>query len=329
MSGRSVAAAREALRGFNEDNELAVDVRAGLSDTPKWLNAKYLYDPLGSALFDAICRLPWYEVTRAEQRLLACQAASILAAADPELIVELGPGAGEKLAALVSGAPLTAARPLHLHLIDISAAALARAARTVGDLPHTRVTTSEATYEQGIARFATHRPVEGPALVLFLGSNIGNFDPPEAFALLSAVRAALQPGDTLLLGADLVKPEATLLRAYDDPLGVTAAFNKNILARLNRELDADFALDRFSHRAVWQPERARIEMHLVSVGAQQVTIPAADLVARFDDGETIWTENSYKYQPAAIERLGQQAGFKVQAQWIDQPGRFALTLFTP
>lgn len=329
MSGRSVAAAREALRGFNADSELAVDVRAGLSDTPKWLNAKYLYDPLGSALFDAICRLPWYEVTRAEQRLLAHHAPAILAAADPELIVELGPGAGEKLASLVGGAPRIAARPLHLHLIDISAAALARAARTVGDLPHTRVTTSEATYDEGIARFATHRPVNGPAMVLFLGSNIGNFDPPDAFALLAAVRAALRPGDTLLLGADLVKPEETLLRAYDDPLGVTAAFNKNLLARLNRELDADFALDRFAHRAVWRPDAARIEMHLVSRGDQQVVIPGADLTVRLADGETIWTESSYKYQPAAIGRLGQQAGLEVQAQWIDQPGRFALTLFTP
>jgi dimethylhistidine N-methyltransferase len=224
--------------------------------------------------------------------------------------------------------PRAAAHPLHLQLVDISAAALARAADTLHDLPNTRVATIEATYEQGIAQLAARRPVDGPAMVVFLGSNIGNFDPPHDAAFLSTVHAALRPGDTLLLGADLVKPEPLLQLAYDDPLGVTAAFNKNLLVRLNSELEADFDLDRFAHRAVWRADASRIEMHLVSLGDQRVRLPGAHLAVTFADGETIWTESSYKYDPAGVEHLGQRAGFTRRAQWIDEPGRFALTLFS-
>jgi dimethylhistidine N-methyltransferase len=327
-------AAAPAIDVPTQRQQLALDVRASLSLMPKQLPSKYLYDPLGSALFDAICRLPWYEVTRAERRLLARHAAAIVSAADPALIVELGPGDGQKLAALVSGsaqarsATRASARPLHLQLVDISAAALARAADTLHDLPDTRVTTIEATYEQGIAQLAARRSIDGPAMVVFLGSNIGNFDPPHDAAFLSTVHAALRPGDTLLLGADLVKPEPQLQLAYDDPLGVTAAFNKNLLVRLNSELEADFDLDRFAHRAVWRAEASRIEMHLVSLGEQSVRLPGAHLAVTFADGETIWTESSYKYDPAGVEHLGHRAGFTRRAQWIDEPGRFALTLFS-
>jgi L-histidine Nalpha-methyltransferase len=316
------------------DATLMADVCTGLTATPKTLPSKYLYDPLGSALFEAICRLPWYEVTRAEQRLLERYAVAIGALADPRLIVELGPGSGDKLATLVR--PLARSQPsIHLHLIDISEAALEQASRTVGQVSHVRVSSSRATYDDGLrelprlhATHATHAThAHGKTMVLFLGSNIGNFDPPQAAALLRNIRAALRPGDTLLLGLDLVKPEAVLQLAYDDPLGVTAAFNKNLLTRLNTELGADFDLDRFAHQARWVVEDSRIEMHLVSRGTQTVRIPGANCTIAFDDCESIWTENSYKYYPEDADRLGAAAGFRAVDQWVDGVGRFALTLF--
>jgi len=308
----------------------ARDVRDRLMQVPKTLPSKYLYDPLGSALFETICRLPWYGVTRAEQRLLAHEAAAIGRAADPAFIAELGPGSGEKLAALVRG--IVSAQPqsqLHLHLIDISASALDLARHTLGDLPgtSTRITASRATYEDGLRELSRVRPAQGRAMVLFLGSNIGNFDLPEGTALLRQAREALRAGDTLLLGADLVKPERDLLLAYDDPLGVTAAFNKNLLVRINNELSGKFPLDRFVHRAVWDAEASRIEMHLVSLDHRDVEIPGARCTVHFERDETIWTESSYKYTTADIEQLGRSAGFVQQAQWIDREGQFALTLF--
>jgi L-histidine N-alpha-methyltransferase len=304
----------------------ALDVRDRLMQAPKTLPSKYLYDPLGSALFEAICRLPWYGVTRAEQRLLAREAAAISRAADPAFLAELGPGSGEKLATLARAIPRTQ-RPLRLHLIDISAAALDLATHTLSDLPRTEISSSRATYEEGLRELDRVRPAQGRAMVLFLGSNIGNFDPPEATALLRQVRDALRPGDTLLLGADLVKPEGDLLLAYDDPLGVTAAFNKNLLVRMNSELGASFALDRFAHCAVWDAEASRIEMHLVSLVDQDVHIPAAQCTVHFDRDETIWTESSYKYGTRDIDSLGTAAGFVQQDHWIDREGEFALTLF--
>jgi dimethylhistidine N-methyltransferase len=305
---------------------LAFDVCDRLLQTPKTLPSKYLYDPLGSAIFEAICRLPWYGVTRAEQRLLASEAQAIGAAADPAFIAELGPGSGEKLAVLASGIRCTHPQ-LHLHLIDISTSALDLATHRLGDLPSTKISSSRITYEDGLRELAQVRPPQGRAMVLFLGSNIGNFDLPEATALLRQVREALRSGDTLLLGADLVKPEHDLLLAYDDPLGVTAAFNKNLLVRINTELGADFALDRFVHRAVWDAEASRIELHLVSLEDQDVVIPGARCTIHFDRDETIWTESSYKYETGDIEHLGASAGFVQRDQWIDREGQFALTLF--
>lgn len=310
------------------DASLIADVCTGLTATPKTLPSKYLYDPLGSALFEAICRLPWYQVTRAEQRLLERYAVAIGALADPRLIVELGPGSGDKLATLVR--PLARAHPLlQLHLIDISAAALDQASRTVGQLSHVRVTTSRATYDDGLRELPRlhTQSTRGKAMLLFLGSNIGNFDPPQSAAMLRNIHAALRPGDTLLLGLDLVKPEPVLQLAYDDPLGVTAAFNKNLLTRLNTELGADFDLEKFAHQARWIEAESRIEMHLVSRGAQTVRIPGANCTIAFEDGESIWTENSYKYYPEDADRLGADAGFRAVDQWVDEAGRFALTLF--
>jgi L-histidine N-alpha-methyltransferase len=315
-----------AARALAPLDAFALDIRDRLTRQPKTLPSKYLYDALGSALFEAICRLPWYGVTRAEQRLLAREGRAIAHAADPAFLAELGPGSGEKLAVLARAVSRTQ-HLLHLHLIDISPAALELASHTLGELPRTRVSTSRATYEDGLRELPHRRPAHGRAMVLFLGSNIGNFEPHVATALLQQIHDVLTPGDTLLLGADLIKPERDLLVAYDDPLGVTAAFNKNLLVRMNTELGANFALDRFAHLAIWRGDESRIEMHLVSLDDQTVDIPGSRCTVRFQRDETIWTENSYKYDTADIERMGTATGFTRQSQWIDVEGQFALTLF--
>lgn len=303
----------------------ARDVRDGLSGTPKTLPPLYFYDALGSALFDAICNLPWYEVTRAEKRLLERHAASVAAASGASFIAELGPGSGEKLA-LLAGAFLRGGRTLHAHLIDISPAALRLAEQRLAELGVT-VSSTCATYEAGLRTLSSERTDSKPALMLMLGSNIGNFEPGDAWTLLAKIRAGLMPGDSLLLGTDLVKPAGSLQLAYDDPLGVTAAFNKNMLVRINRELDANFQLQNFSHRALWNEAASRIEMHLVAQRAQTVEIPGAGVQVHFAEGESVLTECSYKCDPAGVARLGERAGFRTRMQWVDEPGQFALTLF--
>ena len=311
----------EAVRDF------ADEVRRDLAATPKQLQSKYLYNGLGSALFEAICHLPWYRITRAEGRLLARFAPEIVApVGDPVTLTELGCGSGEKLAMIAEALRLRR-RPVAVHLIDISPSALELSERTLGALEHVSVVGHRATYEEGLRHAACQRPARGAMLVLFLGSNIGNFDPPAAREFLDRIRASLRPGDGLLLGADLVKPEADLMLAYDDPLGLTAAFNKNLLLRLNTELLADFDLGAFDHRAVWNADARRMEMHLVSRRAQTVRIPRADVEVSFSEGEAIWTESSYKYDAAEIAALGEARGFRCHAQWIDPDARFALTLF--
>jgi dimethylhistidine N-methyltransferase len=239
-------------------------------------------------------------------------------------VVELGCGSGEKLATLLAHAGADVVRA---HLIDLSEAALTRSVQTlaaVADLD-LRVTTHLATYEDGLLSL----PLDPapPTLVAFLGSNIGNFDQPGAAAFLSLIRAALRPRDQLLLGVDLIKPERDLLLAYDDPLGLTAAFNKNLLLRLNTELDADFAIDRFAHRAVWNGAASRVEMYLVSLAAQDVDVNKAGLRFRLEEGETIWTESSYKFHAEGIRQLVEPAEFVQRHQWIDERAAFALTLF--
>lgn len=307
--------------------QFASDVQYYLSLSPRQLPSRYFYDDLGSALFDAICALPWYGVTRAETRLLASHGRAIVGAVPGlKTIIELGPGNGAKLATLV-GDRLTTDR-LDLRLVDISPSALDLAARTLSALPGVHIATYEAEYEAGLVQAASDTPA-GRALVLFLGSNIGNFDRPGAEEFLRGIRASLRRGDALLMGADLIKPERDLLLAYDDPLGVTAAFNRNLLVRINRELGANFDITRFAHRAVWEPEPSRVEMHLVSLSAQRVRIAAmgedeADIVIA--QGESIWTESSYKYTPVEIVRNLERTGFRLTQQWIDGEDGFALTL---
>lgn len=319
---RSAARATEVqdVRG-----ELLADVRRGLDDTPRRLDPRWFYDELGSILFEAICRLPWYRITRAESALLMRHAGEIAGALGRNpTIIELGPGSGEKLARLVGAAIDRGIRPA-VHLVDVSGQALEMARQTLGSFPGVAPVLHEASYEDGLRR-AAESPRRGRRLVAFLGSNLGNFDPPEALMLVRSVGRSLAPGDLLLLGLDLVKPEADLLRAYADPLGVTAAFNKNLLHRINRELGADFDLDRFDHEARWNAIASRVEMHLVSRERQSVTIPAADMTVRFERGETIWTESSYKFDTRDIAAFGRSAGFAPLRQWTDHDAGFALTL---
>lgn len=323
-SARGTAAPRPSPAP-DERRAFAQAVRYYLQLNPRQLPSRFLYDALGSALFDAICQLPWYRITGAELQLLQRHAPAIgHASRRPGRVVELGCGSGEKLATLLTHGQVDS---VHAHLIDLSGAALERSVQALATIEgrDIRVTTHQAAYEDGLLALPAE-PAD-PTLLAFLGSNIGNFDPPGAAAFLGLIRAALHPRDCLLLGVDLVKPERELLLAYDDPLGLTAAFNKNLLLRLNTELSADFALDRFAHRAVWNPEASRVEMHLVSLAAQAVRVTDAGLEFRLEAGETIWTESSYKYEPEALRQLVEPAGFRQRNLWIDDAARFALTLF--
>jgi dimethylhistidine N-methyltransferase len=318
---RVAAPPEELVRDFAED------LRRDLQLSPRQLQSKYLYDALGSALFEAICLLPWYRITRAEGRLLSrCGGEMVSGVEGPVTLVELGCGSGEKVS-LVARELRKRQRPISVHLIDISPSALALSEKNLGGIEHVSVVGHRATYEEGLRRAARERAPGSTLLVLFLGSNIGNFDPPQSEEFLREIRRALQPGDALLLGADLVKPERELLLAYDDPLGVTAAFNKNLLRRINTELLADFDLDAFDHRAVWNPLERRVEMHLVSRRAQEVVIPRADFLLSLEAGEIIWTESSYKYEAGEVIDLGTGAGFRSAQQWIEPDARFVLSLF--
>lgn len=316
-----------AVKGVTERGRFAEEVKRDLALSPKQLQSKYLYDELGSMLFEAICRLPWYRITRAETRLLKRHGAAILSGwAEPLDIVELGSGSGEKLSLLLGAS--RGSRQFNIHLVDISPAAIELSERTlIGMDEVAEVVGHRTTYEEGLRRAMSDREDVGARLVLLLGSNLGNSDPPAAREFLLEIRESLQPGDGLLLGADLIKPEAELLTAYDDPLGVTAAFNKNVLVRINTELDADFDLDAFEHRAFWNADESRIEMRLVSRRDQSVRIEAADVTVAFTAGEWIWTESSYKYSARQVVEVAAAVGFSRRSQWIDADARFALTAF--
>jgi dimethylhistidine N-methyltransferase len=302
----------------------AAEVAEYLQRTPRQLPSKYFYDALGSALFEAICRLPWYQVTRAESALLASHGAALLGEdAAPLTIAELGCGSGDKLATLIE---CGRRRIDTVQLIDVSAAALAMATARLDHLPIGRIITHQHTYADGLLHASANRG-DSPMLVLFLGSNIGNFDPPADAQLLRLIRDSLRSGDALLLGTDLVKPEPELLLAYDDPLQVTAAFNRNLLRRINDELGGTFALDAFAHRAVWNAAESRVEMHLVSLEGQTARVDACDLEIPFAAGDTIWTESSYKYTPDQVVAMGRSAGFAAVRQYGDEQAGFAVTRF--
>lgn len=308
------------------DATFATEVAEYLERSPRQLPSKYLYDALGSALFDAICQLPWYRITRAETALLAADARAMLPPGpQPHIVAELGCGNGDKLAVLLeaSGTPCR-----ELHLIDMSTDALERARHRLRAARVDAIHTHPFGYEEGFRRAMAMRRPGSPLTVLFLGSNIGNFDPPASRELLTSLRRLLCPGDALLLGTDLTKSERDLLAAYDDPLQVTAAFNRNLLRRINDELGGTFDLDAFGHRAVWNEGESRIEMHLVSLRRQRAAVGAAGLEIAFAEGDYIWTESSYKYTPEAVAAHGAAAGFGMAGQWIDSGARFAVTRFT-
>ncbi len=305
------------------ESDLARDVVSGLagSKRQKTISSTWLYDELGSILFEAITLLPEYGLTRADDRLLRGEAHSIAARLPQRLaVVELGSGSGKKTRAL-----LEAIQPRRYYPVDISPGAQAACVADLqGLLPVEPIT---GTFLNGLTEAASRRRSGEALLVLFLGSTIGNFDRQDAREFLREVHARLQPGDGLLLGADLLKPVATLLAAYDDATGVTAAFNRNVLARLNREMGADFDLRGFDHEARFNAAESRVEMHLRSRGAQRVYIPGAALEISFRDRETIWTESSHKYTLPRLREMGEAAGFRPEEVWVDEEWPFAESLW--
>ncbi|MFE7121569.1 L-histidine N(alpha)-methyltransferase [Streptomyces sp. NPDC057654] len=301
---------------------LRADVAAGLTREPKQLPPKWFYDARGSELFDQITRLPAYYPTRAEREILLVRAADIAAATGARTLVELGSGSSEKTRHLIRA--LTALD--HYVPVDVSESALDGAARALlADHPGLSVHALVADFQQGLALPAT----PGPRLLAFLGSTIGNLLPPERAVFLASVRAALEPGDALLLGTDLVKDERVLVRAYDDPEGVTAAFNKNVLTVIDRELGADFDPGGFDHVAFWDPEHEWIEMRLRARSAVTVKIPALDLAVAFEAGEELRTEVSAKFRRAGVRAELAAAGMELTHWWTDHADRFALCLAVP
>jgi L-histidine Nalpha-methyltransferase len=305
-------------------DEFAHEVQAGLARPgQKTLPCRYFYDDVGSALFDAITCLPEYGLTRADARLIQWHASEIVARVPgPVVLTELGSGSGAKTRPIMER--LAARQEVVFYPIDVSPAALERCARELSPLGE--VVSLEAEYLDGLETVAEQRPAGAALLVLFLGSTIGNFAPDGAINFLGSVRSRLLPGDGLLLGADLVKPLEQLLLAYDDPAGVTAAFNLNLLGRINRELAADFDLRQFEHVARYDAEAQRIEMHLRSRCLQTVTIREAGLIVDFVPGETIWTESSHKFLPEQIAPMARASGFRLERQWIDCDWPFAESL---
>jgi len=309
-------------------SEFAVDVRLGLTkDGQKEIPSKYFYDEVGSALFEVITTLPEYGLFRADERLLRENAETVAETLSPGQVVvaELGSGSGRKTFWMLEA--LAKRQPVVYRPIEISQKALEQCSKGSGQLHNVQVRPLQEPYLDGLLSVAAARRPGDQLLVLFLGSTIGNFESRAAEQFLSEVRRRLVPGDSLLLSADLEKPLGQLLAAYDDPLGVTASFNLNVLARMNRELDADFDLSGFRHLARYDAAERRVEMHLLSTRAQRVAIPRAHCSVSFVEGETIWTESSHKYQPEQLKQMGCRNGFRPIRQWLDPEWAFAQTLF--
>jgi dimethylhistidine N-methyltransferase len=306
--------------------DFATDVRDGLTRRgQKELPSKYLYDDVGSALFEVISRLPQYGLTRADERLLRRHADEIVdRLAGSVAVAELGSGSGKKTRWLLEA--FCRRQRTSYYPVEISRSALLMCERELSDIDAISIVGFEREYLDGLLEVASYRKSGQRLFVLFLGSTIGNFDRPAGVKFLGAVRSILQPGDSLLLGADLEKPAAQLLGAYVDELGVTAAFNLNLLARTNRELGADFDLREFTHLAKINYDVRSVEMHLQSRRRQVVSIPAAEVSIKFEEGETIWTESSHKYSAEEIVETARDAGFRCEAQWIDEQWPFSENL---
>jgi L-histidine N-alpha-methyltransferase len=307
--------------------DLALDVRDGLGRAgDKTLPPRWLYDDVGSSLFEAICLMPEYGVTRAETRILQ-RCAPQLAARLGRVprVVELGSGSGRKTRGLLTA--LLEHGPVDYRPVDLSAAALAACHHEFSEVPGLEVHEIRDEFLAGLRTAARERPLGQPMLVLFLGGTLGNFERGAAADFLRELRSVLCPGDALLLGTDLVQPEARLLEAYDDPVGITAAFDLNLLARLNRELGANFDLLRFAHEARWNAAERRVEMHLRARSAQVVDVPGAGLRVGFREGETVRTEVSCKYGGGEPVLLAALTGFRCLQQWFDAEWPFAENLW--
>lgn len=304
------------------DPSLQDQIRTGLAARPRWLPAALLYDDLGSSLFEAITFLPEYELTRCDFTLLEKHSPAYLdALTGPVEVVELGPGAGRKASVLLKAVLAKQARARFV-AVDVSPEALDGCRRTLESLANLTVETIRATYIEGLAHASRG---DGTRLVCFLGSNLSNFNRADAQQFFHDVRKHLQPGDALLLAVDLEKLPAQLLPAYDDALGVTAAFNRNVLVRLQREAESTLPLEAFVHRARWHAEGRRVEMHLEAirpVNGQVLGVPV-----RLEQGETLWTESSHRYSLPELKTLGATAGFRVAHSEIASPWAFAHVLY--
>jgi dimethylhistidine N-methyltransferase len=304
---------------------LGAEVYRGLTTMPKRLSPWLFYDQRGSELFEAITELPEYYLTRTEHAIFSERADEIMEAAGTAklAILELGAGTAAKTEVLL-GAAVRRQESLTYVPIDISETALEEARLRIGEtLPNVLVKPTVADYTRDLPAI----PAGGcRRLVLYIGSSIGNFDPPEAMALLRKLRRRLAPGDLLLMGVDHVKDRTTLLRAYNDQAGVTAEFNRNVLVRIARELGARFRPGLFRHRAVWNERESRVEMHLESLVTQEVAIPALDLTVSFRRGESIHTENSYKFTGDSATSLLARSGFAVRRDWTDERRWFGVYL---
>lgn len=310
----------------NVNYEFAAEVRDGLTrDRQKELPSKYLYDDVGSALFEVISHLPEYGLTRADERLLRRHAKEIVDRVQgPAAVAELGSGSGRKTRWLLEA--FCRRQRTSYYPVEISHSALVMCERELSDIDAISIVGFEREYLDGLLEVAAYRKPGQFLCVLFLGSTIGNFDRAAGVKFLSEMRCILQPGDSLLLGTDLEKSHSELIRAYDDELGVTAAFNLNLLGRINRELGGDFNLGEFEHVARVNEEARSVEMHLRSKRRQIVSIPAAEVVVEFREDETIWTESSHKYSVDEIFEMARQAGFRCEMQWIDEQWPFAENL---
>jgi dimethylhistidine N-methyltransferase len=305
------------------DNQFASDVRAGLTRAQKTLPCRYFYDDVGSALFEAITGLPEYGLTRADARVLRAHAADLIGLLPGNVIVaELGSGSGVKTRPILE--QIRKRQTAVYYPIDVSRSALDKCALELGRLGP--VFPLEAGYLEGLRTVSRRRNEGQTLLLLFLGSTIGNFEPEPAIDFLYAIRQSMLPGDALLLGTDMLKPVEQLIAAYDDPTGVNAAFNLNLLGRINRELDADFDLRRFEHVIRYAAEAQRIEMHLRSRVHQTVSIKKAGLVVDFVPNETIRTEACHKFRAEQIREMARTAGFRLEAQWVDREWPFAENL---
>jgi dimethylhistidine N-methyltransferase len=314
---------------LDEDSPFAADVRKGLLQSPKRLSCTWLYDEIGSRLFEEICALPEYYLTRAEREILAVRARELALMLPGETaMIELGSGSSAKTRLLIEA--FLARHPRLVYLpIDVSRAMLVESCRALAaQWPGLEVEPIVADYQRGLERAFSSEPAR-PKLLMWLGSSIGNLSPAEAVTFLSRLRERAVAHDRLLLGIDLRKDRMTLERAYDDARGVTACFNLNLLARINRELGGRFDLQRFRHMARWDAGSGCVSMHLVARGAQRVAIERIGLQVDFSDGESIHTESSFKYDLDAIERLAVDSGFAVERRWLDRGQRFSVHLFRP